>query len=293
MAFALVAVNDQDRMRRFLKNLKTWGLNPQVVVTDGSNLYPSVLAELWSDAEHQLCVFHVIKDINKLILDAVRRMRKAMSRRGKAGRKKKRGRKGAKAKAAAARRGMTVKEKAHFVFKRRYLIVKRQENLTESERADLQQMLEYLPELATLRRFADRIYWLFDTPKDFHQASCRRAAIVQDPAFLAVPELVKAMDQLDEEKFPKLMAYLNNPVSRRVRTNNHVERTNRMIRFWEKVRYKWRRRRTLVRFVVLKLDDIWGNWSPPEAEAKTTPQPKGVMRRKPLRDDGLQPRQVA
>ena len=93
MAFALVAANDQDHMRRFLKNLKNWGLEPQVVVTDGSNLYPAVLAELWSDADHQLCVFHVIKDINKLILDAVRRMRTAMSRRGKAGRKKKRGRK--------------------------------------------------------------------------------------------------------------------------------------------------------------------------------------------------------
>ena len=93
VAFALVAANDQDHMRRFLKNLKNWGLKPQVVVTDGSNLYPAVLAELWPDAEHQLCVFHVIKDINKLILDAVRRMRTAMSRRGKAGRKKKRGRK--------------------------------------------------------------------------------------------------------------------------------------------------------------------------------------------------------
>ena len=89
------------------------------MVTDGSNLYPAVLAELWPDADHQLCVFHVIKDINKLILDAVRRMRTAMSRRGKAGRKKKRGRKGAKSKAAAARRGLTVKEKAHFVFKHR------------------------------------------------------------------------------------------------------------------------------------------------------------------------------
>jgi hypothetical protein len=293
VAFALVAANDQDHMRRFLKNLKTWGLNPRVVVTDGSNLYPGVLAELWSDAEHQLCVFHVIKDINKLILDAVRRMRKAMNRRGKAGRKKKRRRKGAKSRAAAARRGMTLKEKAHFVFKRRFLIVKRQEKLTESERDDLQRILGYLPELATLRRFADRTYWLFDTPKDYHQASCRRAAIVRDPAFLAVPELVKALDQLDEEKFPKLMAYLNNPLSRRVRTNNHVERTNRMIRSWEKVRYKWRRRRTLVRFVVLKLDDLWGHWSPPEAKTETTPEPNGAKRRKPEREDGLQPRRVA
>jgi transposase-like protein len=257
VAFALVDRNDQDHMRRFLQNLANWGLTPEVVVTDGSNLYPAVLAELWPDADHQLCVFHVVKDITKLILDAVRRLRAAMSRRGQAGRKRKRGRKGAKSKAAAARRGLTVKAKAHFVFKHRHLIVKRRENLTEPERDDLARMLEYLPELRTLRHFADRIYWLFDTPKDRHQAGCRRAAIVRDPAFRAVPELVKAMEQIGAEKFPKLMAYLNNPVSRRVRTNNHVERTNRLFRFLEKVRYKWRRRKTLVRFVVLTLDGIW------------------------------------
>ncbi|MBV8233914.1 MAG: hypothetical protein JO329_28380 [Planctomycetaceae bacterium] len=59
------------------------------------------------------------------------------------------------------------------------LIVKRRENLTEVGRDDLTRMLEYLPVLATLRRFADRVYWLFDTPKDLHQAGCRRAAIVR------------------------------------------------------------------------------------------------------------------
>ena len=273
VAFALVAANDQDHMLRFLKNLRTWGLEPKVVVTDGSNLYPAVLAELWPDADHQLCVFHVIKDINKLILDAVRRMRTAMGRRGKGGRKKKRGRKGAKSKAAAARRGMTIKEKASFVFKHRYLIVKRRENLTESERNDLRQTLEYLPQLATLRRFADRIYWLFDTPKDLHQASCRRATIVRDTAFLSVPELAKAMEQLRDEKFPKLMAYLRNPVSRRVRTNNHVERTNRMFRLLEKVRYKWRRRKTLVRFVVLTLARIWSAWTPAKVTRAESPVP--------------------
>ena len=275
VAFALVAKNDQDHMQRFLANLKTWGLRPQVVVTDGSNLYPTVLGELWPEADHQLCVFHVQKDINTLILDAVRRLRKAMSRRGQAGRKKKRGRKGAKSKARAARRGLTVKEKAHFVRTHRHLIVKRQENFTESQRDDLRRMLEYLPELATLRRFADRIYWVFDAPKDFHQASCRRAAVVRDPAFQAVPELVKALEQLDASKFPKLMAYLKNPVGRRVRTNNHVERTNRMFRFLEKVRYKWRRRRTLVRFVVLRLNLVWSHWTPPKAKPI---QPKKTVR---------------
>jgi hypothetical protein len=261
VGFALVDRNDTDHMRRFLGNLKTWGLMPHVVVTDGSSLYPETLAELWPDADHQLCVFHVVKTINGLILDAVRRLKSAMARRGKAGRKKKRGRKSRRAQAAASRRGTTLKEKAHFVFKRRHLVVKRREKLTDAERSDLTRMLEYLPGLATLRRFADRVYWLFDTPKDFHQAACRRSALLRDPAFRAVPELAKAMEQLDEGKFPKLMAYLNGPASRRVRTNNHVERTNRLFRFLEKVRYKWRRRRTLVRFVVLTLDRIWSEWT--------------------------------
>jgi transposase-like protein len=291
VAFALVAKNDRGHMGRFLKNLKSWGLSPRVVVTDGSNLYPAVLAELWPDADHQLCVFHVIKDINGLILDAVRRLKMAMARRGKAGRKKRRGRKSQRAKAAAARRGPSAKEKAYFVFKHRHLIVKRRENLTEAECADLTRMLGHLPELATLRRFADRIYWLFDTPKDLHQASCRRAAIVRDPAFGTVPELVKAMEQIDAEKFAKLMAYLTNPVSRRVRTNNHVERTNRMFRFLEKVRYKWRRRRTLVRFVVLRLDEVWSNWTPNEDANDRERKP--VKCREPLPDGDQQSRRIA
>ena len=116
---------------------------------------------------------------------------------------------------------------------------------------------------------------------------------MRDPAFQAVPELVKALEQLAEPKFGKIMAYLKTPVSRRVRTNNHVERANRMLRFLEKVRYQWRRRMTMGRFWVLKLYDVWCHWSPPEAKAETTPQPKAVEPRKPPRNDGLQPRRVA
>jgi transposase-like protein len=259
------------------------------VITDGSNLYPALLAELWPGADHQLCVFHILKEINKLILDAVRRLRRGMSRRGRAGRKKKRGRKGAKCR-AAARRGPTLQEKSAFVFRHRHLIVKRREALTESEREDLRRMFSYLPALVTLRHFADRVHWLFDTPKDYHQASCRRAALVRDVIFQRVPELVKALEQLSEEKFPKIMAYLHNPISRRVRTNNHVERANRMIRFLEKVRYKWRRRKTLVRFVVLRLDYIW-------RRAATSPGETRSHRALPRRGKRLptrqQPRRVA
>jgi hypothetical protein len=63
-----------------------------------------------------------------------------------------------------------------------------------------------------------------------------RSAILRDPTSQGVPELVKAMEQIDAAKLPKLMAYVNSPVSRRVRTNDHVERTHRMFRLLEKVR---------------------------------------------------------
>src|SRR5512135_798025 len=124
VAFALVDKNDHGHMRRFLKNLKTWGLEPEVVVTDGSSLYPELLAELRPDARHQLCVFRVLKDLHKLVLDAVHRLRRGLSRRGNRGRKRRRGR---PRKDRAKRRGLTNKEKSAFVFKHRWLVVKRRD----------------------------------------------------------------------------------------------------------------------------------------------------------------------
>src|SRR5262249_19200636 len=177
VAFALVGANDQDHMRRFLRNLKTWGLEPRAVVTDGSNLYPAVLGELWPAARHQLCAFHVLKEINKLSLAAVRRLRKGMARRGRAGRKKKRGRKGAKRRAAAARRGLTLKEKSAFVFQRRHLIVKRREKLDDSERDDPARVLGDLPEPVTARRFAPPISWPVAPGVESHHRSCPRAPL--------------------------------------------------------------------------------------------------------------------
>jgi hypothetical protein len=98
--------------------------------------------------------------------------------------------------------------------------------------------------------------------------------------------LVKAIEHLDEAKFRKLTAYLKGPANRRVWTNNHVERTNRMSRFLEKVRYEWRRRRMLARFVVPRLDEVRSNWAP--AAITATGAQKPVRGRKSLPDDDHQ-----
>jgi Transposase len=254
VAFALVASNDQDHMRRFLGNLKAWGLVPEVVVTDGSNLYPALLAELWPDARHQLCVFHVLKELHKHVLDAVRRLRRGLSRRGQRGRQRKRGR---PPKARAERRGLTNKQKSAFIFKHRWLIVKRRDRMSRQERVDLGTMLGYLPELKTLRAFVDRLEMLFEEGQSESLAWGRHAALLRSGAFLAVPELAAALGMLPAEKFAQMIAFLKSPACRRVRTNNHVERVNRKLRHQEKARYKWRKRRRIVQFLVLLLDRWW------------------------------------
>jgi len=256
VAFALVSANDQDHMRRFLNNLKTHGFSPQVVVTDGSNLYPTVLADLWPAARHQLCVFHVLKDINAHVFDALRRLRRQLAQ--KRGRKRRRGRPSKNQQRNRKRQGKTKKEQAYFVWKHRHLIVTRPEHLDGQQRRLLSQMFRYLPASWTLREFVLKVYRLFEPEQSPHQASCRRAALVKETRYLADPDLAKAVAMLSPEKFEKMMAFLHSEKANRVRTNNHVERTNRRLRYFEKVRYKWRRRRTIVRFVVLALDR-WRN----------------------------------
>jgi len=91
----------------------------------------------------------------------------------------------------------------------------------------------------------------FDPEQSPHQAACRRAALVRDARSRADPDLAKALAMRTAETFAKMAAYLCRPAAERVRTNNHVVRTNRRLRHCEKVRYKWRRRRTIVRFAIL------------------------------------------
>jgi hypothetical protein len=256
IGYRLVKANDQEHMRCFLRALQYWGFQPKVVVTDGSTLYPAVLAEIWPTARHQLCVFHVLQDVTAKVLDAVRRLRRGQARRGNSGRRRRRGRPSKKQQRRRQRRGPSNKEKAAFVYKHRYLIVKRPENLSEHEGKQLSVMFEYLPGLRTLRQFCLEVYQLFNTQQVARLARRRRTLLLKKGEYQQVPELEKAMGLLEREKFDKMIAFLERPVGQQVRTNNHVERTNRKLRFDEKVRYKFRTRRSLDRFLCLRLDRL-------------------------------------
>ena len=87
-----------------------------------------------------------------------------------------------------------------------------------------------------------------------------------------VPKLAKALQMLDDVRFPKMIAFLKSPAAKRMRTNNHVQRTNRKLRYYEKVRYEWRQRRSIVRFLLLAIDRWWREHrsSPPKPGRATS-----------------------
>jgi hypothetical protein len=228
VAFALVSRNDQDHLTRFLRQWRDHGFHPQVVVTDGSSWYPAVLAAVWPQAEHPLCIFHVLHDRNRYVLEAVGRLRKQLHRQAGPGR----GRRGRwpKSQEDRRRRRREWKQPAAFVFRHRYLLVRRRAALGERERQTLRTLLEDVPAFRVRRRFVDGVHQLFDHAQTEEQAWQRHAALQADRAFAAVPELVKARTALTAAKFGKMVAFLRSPVGTRVRTNNHVERMNRQLR---------------------------------------------------------------
>jgi transposase len=68
-------VNGTD-VEHFLRRLKNAGIEPAEVVTDGSSLYPGVLAQVWPNVAHQLCLFHETRRVTKAAMKAIQAIRK-------------------------------------------------------------------------------------------------------------------------------------------------------------------------------------------------------------------------
>lgn len=251
---AIVSSNDADHMRRFLKNLKNHGFEPKTVISDRSQLYPTTIAEVWPNAKHQLCVFHVISELNGHVLDAVRDVRRAIKPkrikkgRGRPGKSHRKRVKDLKAK----------RDQSEKLFRRRHLIVTKESKMSEQDKTVLEELLNLSPELPTLRSFVKDIQSLFALRRTKQKAWKIWRRIVSHRTYLANPHLQKAIAVLTKANVEKLLYYLDrtSDVRTKVRTNNHVERCNRVIRYLEKVRYKWRRRKTILRHILLQFQ----NW---------------------------------
>ena len=148
-----------------------------------------LVAQIWPQARHQLCVFHLLRDLLDQVLAAVRRLRRVQASRGRAGRKRRRGRPRQQQKARRQRQGPTAKDKAAFVWKHRFLIVKRTAKLTKADWGSLVQMFRYLPELRPLWHFNRDLYRLLDDSGSLRVARWRYTLLCQDSKYQGVREL--------------------------------------------------------------------------------------------------------
>ena len=252
VSFQVVETNDQDHMDTFLQALKDRGLHVQVAITDGSPLYKDSLQRYWADIEHQLCIFHVIKEVNKLILDGVRAIKNRLKLQGNKGRKKRRGRPSKKAqKQRQYRQGMRKKEQATFIWDHQYLIVRKQDDLSEQAKEDLTLMFQIAPELKLFRPCNQQFYRLLERGISKPCARSRRRRLVNHASYQANAFLAKALKKLSTDKCDNMIVFLG--WENGERTNTHVERNNRVFRMMQKTRYKRRKVHTLEKALELEL----------------------------------------
>ena len=244
VSFALVEQNDQAHMDQFLQTFKDQGLDVQVAITDGSPLYKDSLQSYWKDLEHQLCIFHVIKEVNNLILDGVRAIKNRIKRQGNKGRKKRRGHPNQKIQKQRQRReGLSKKEQAAFIWDHQDLIVRKQEELSEQEIEDLELMFDIAPELKEFRQFNQQFYRLLEKGITKHSFRNPRTPILNKDAYQANTFLARALKKLRKDKFEHMIVFLG--WENVDRTSNHVERNNRAFRMLQKTRYKRRKDHTI------------------------------------------------
>jgi hypothetical protein len=214
----------------FKRKLDDRGLAVRGMTTDGSALYPLPTAQVFGAAAHQVCRFHVLKDINKAVLRAVAKARRELkSRLPKLGRGRPCGKR-----RAVARRAKRLGKRVGELFEHRHLFV--QKHLSDSEWETFWRITRGLPELRVLRVIVNTVYGLFDrrcrTERGLAKlAELRRRVrrfkgVGQSLQPLFSPNLEKALTFLDDKLLPS--------------TSNAVERGNRRHRKMQKSIYSVR-----------------------------------------------------
>lgn len=221
--------------RRFRRALEARGLKVRGVTTDGSALYPEPIAAVFGDVPHQVCTFHVLRELTGAVLGAVAKVRKDLT----AGKPKlKRGRP-AKADRSAARRKERIEQKVGALFEHRYLFVQRR--LSPAERRTLLRITRGLPQLRVLRELMEEVYRLFDR-------RCRTETALAKLAKLRARlrrfgRLRVALKKLLAPGLEKALVFLDERLLGA--TSNAVERGHRRYRKMQKTVYRVRTRRAI------------------------------------------------
>ena len=222
--------------RRFQVALASRGLTLRGITTDGSDLYPQPISEVFGAVEHQVCRFHILAELNKAVLRAVAQVRKHLSAQKP---KLPRGRPGTPEAKRKARRRRHLERKVGDLFEHRHLFVRHQ--LTPGEHRTLQRISRGLPQLRALRAVVEEIYRLFDRRCRTETALAKLARLrTQVRRFKGLRPIFQ---KLQSPNLEKALTYLDDSLLGS--TSNAVERSNRRHRKMQKTVYRVRTQPTI------------------------------------------------
>lgn len=217
-------------LSEFKRQLDERGLLVRGITTDGSSLYPKALEQLWPKVRHQICKFHVIKEITKALLHALAVLRKEMASQIP---RQPRGRP-SKERQGQARLIAQQKQQVAELFEHRYLFVRH--HLSAAGRRQLQELTHKRPQLRALRKIMEEVYRLFDR-------RCKTRTALKKLQRLRrrvrrFKGLGQSLDKLKSPTLEKALVYLDDKLLGA--TSNAVERANRRFRKAQKSIYSVR-----------------------------------------------------
>jgi len=216
--------------KRFQTALAARQLTVKGITTDGSALYPAAIQAIWGDLPHQLCEFHILKELNQAVLRAVAQVRKQLAAQQP---KLKRGRPKANQR-PLVQKHQRLQQKISDLFEYRFLFV--QHHLTDAERTTLQRITRGLPHLRILRQIVEETYRLFDRRCRSATALSKLAALRKRvQRFAKLSQILKGLFSVNVEK---ALTFLDDRLLGA--TSNAVERGNRRYRKMQKTVYRVR-----------------------------------------------------
>jgi hypothetical protein len=214
------------------------------ITTDGSDLYPKVLKELWPNTPHQVCEFHVLKEITQAVLRTVAKVRKEIQAKIP---KRRRGRP-RKQDQALNRRINRLQQRVADLFEHRHLFV--MHHLSVAQKKLLTKLTRGQPQLRTVRQIMDEVYRLFDRRCRTQTALGRLKKLRQ--RVQRFKQLRRTLSKLFQPTLEKALVFLDDKLLGA--TSNAVERANRRFRKAQKSIYSVRTLRHLEQRLALDMN---------------------------------------
>lgn len=214
---------NEKELKAFLSHLKEdLGINPDVIITDGSTLYNKIPRLIWPNAKSQLCIFHYTRLVTRRVLEGVAAFAKVLKK-----------------------DPYNTTGSGQKLWSARYCFVTRPENLSEWQEMLVQELCSCHPTIRLLRDFMLDVFALFEKDQTKEEAIEKHMTLMVTKAarYKQNASIRQAYRHLRPEQFLRAVTFLDFPGC--PRTTNHVERANRFYRKRAKVHYRNRTKRSI------------------------------------------------